>query len=113
MAKRTIKQNFFDAAVINLVGDCVFDTDGKTILVWKSPDKTQPSQSAIEAKMVELQEEWDSQAYARKRAQEYPELAEQLDLLWHAIDAGTLDDRDHRNKFYSMLKKVKMDNPKG
>ena len=33
MAKRTIKQNLFDAAVINLVGDCVFDTDGKTILV--------------------------------------------------------------------------------
>ena len=37
----------------------------------------------------------------------YPDLAEQLDLLWHAIDTGTLDDRDHRNKFYSRLKQVK------
>ena len=113
MAKRTIKQNFFDAAVINLVGDCVFDTDGKTILVWKSPGKTEPSQSAIEAEINRLEVEWDSQAYARKRAQEYPELAEQLDLLWHAIDTGTLDNRDHRNKFYSTLKTVKTNNPKG
>ena len=51
--------------------------------------------------------------YARKRKDEYPDLAEQLDLLWHALDAGTLDDRDYRNKFYSILKKVKTDNPKG
>ena len=59
------------------------------------------------------QAEFDAQAYARKRAQEYPDLAEQLDLLWHAIDTGTLDDRDHRNKFYSTLKTVKTNNPKG
>ena len=60
-----------------------------------------------------LDAEYASQAYARNRKEEYPDLAEQLDMLWHAIDAGTLDDRDHRNKFYSMLKKVKTDNPKG
>ena len=88
MAKRTIKQNFFDAAVINLVGDCVFDTDGKTILVWKSPDKTQPSQSAIEAKMVELQEEWDSQEYARKRKVEYDAL-NQFELITDDAMNGT------------------------
>ena len=88
MAKRTIKQNFFDAAVINLVGDCVFDTDGKTILVWKSPGKTEPSQSAIEAKMVELQEEWDSQEYARKRKVEYDAL-NQFELITDDAINGT------------------------
>ena len=88
MAKRTIKQNFFGAAVINLVGDCIFDTDGKTILNWKSPDKTQPSQSAIEAKMVELQEEWDSQEYARKRKVEYDAL-NQFELMTDDAINGT------------------------
>ena len=77
-----MKQNFFDTAVIKLVGDCVFDTDGKTILDWKSPGKTQPSQSAIEAKMVELQEEWDSQEYARKRKAEYPDWGTQLNKIY-------------------------------
>ncbi len=66
-----------------------------------------------EAQAIINRKEWDKQAYARNRALQYPALAEQLDLLWHAIDAGTLDNRDHRNKFYSMLKKVKTDNPKG
>lgn len=67
----------------------------------------------LEAKMASLQEERDAQAYARNRKEEYPDLAEQLDLLWHAIDSGTLDNKDHRNKFYSTLKTVKTNNPKG
>ena len=74
--------------MINLVGDCIFDTDGKTILNWKSPDKTQPSQSAIEAKMVELQEEWDSQEYARKRKVEYDAL-NQFELITDDAINGT------------------------
>ena len=75
--------------------------------------ETQPSDSEIEAELKKLQDSYDSQEYARNRANQYPELAEQLDLLWHAIDAGTLDDRDHRNKFYTTLKQVKENNPKG
>ncbi len=44
-----------------------------------------------------------------KRRNEYPAIGEQLDMLWHAIDDGTLDkDSD----FYKNLKKVKDDNPK-
>ena len=39
----------------------------------------------------------------------YPTIGEQLDLLWHAIDEGTLD---KTSEFYTTLKKVKDDNPK-
>ena len=83
------------------------------VLEWLDKAQTEPTQAEIDAEIIRQDEEYTSQAYARKRAQEYPELAEQLDLLWHAIDAGTLDDRDHRNKFYSTLKTVKTNNPKG
>ena len=80
---------------------------------WQDESISQPSDADIEAELVRLQEEYDAQTYARNRKEEYPDLAEQLDMLWHAIDAGTLDDRDHRNKFYSTLKTVKTNNPKG
>ncbi len=75
--------------------------------------ETQPSEDVINNKLKELQAEYDTQEYARNRKAEYPDLAEQLDLLWHAIDTDTLDNKDYRNKFYTMLKKVKEDNPKG
>ena len=47
--------------------------------------------------------------YQHKRKPEYPILEEQLDLLWHAIDAGKLD---KTSDFYKKLKAVKENNPK-
>ena len=47
--------------------------------------------------------------YAYDRCHEYPDGFEQLDMLWHAIDSGTLD---KTSDFYTTLKKVKDDNPK-
>ena len=87
--------------------------DGNDITTFYYQGCEAPKSADIDAKQIELQAEWDSQEYARKRIQEYPDLAEQLDLLWHAIDTGTLEDKDHRNKFYSRLKQVKENNPKG
>ena len=47
--------------------------------------------------------------YVKARGPLYPDLAEQFDLLWHAIDDGALD---KTSDFYTKLKKVKDDNPK-
>ena len=100
-------------AILNLYSSAVtVVNDGESVLDKDmNPITIDETKVAKEAKR--LQAEYDSQAYARKRKEEYPELAEQLDLLWHAIDTGTLDDKDHRNKFYSRLKQVKENNPKG
>ena len=49
--------------------------------------------------------------YSWKRAEAYPSIQEQLDLLWHAID----DDADLKTKlsgFYNVIKAVKDSNPK-
>ena len=109
-------------AIKNLLPDIVEDVDfqyrddadGKgAVLHWLNKDVSEPSQNDIDKELEKIKTKWDTQAYARNRKEEYPDLAEQLDLLWHAIDAGTLDDRDHRNKFYSTLKTVKTNNPKG
>lgn len=47
--------------------------------------------------------------YKRDRARAYPSIQDQLDLLWHAIDKGTLD---KTSDFYLQLKAVKDSYPK-
>ena len=51
-----------------------------------------------------------SVAYDIQGADSYPKLGEQFDLLWHALDAGTLD---KTSDFYTKLKAVKDKYPKG
>ena len=34
---------------------------------------------------------WEEESYSAFRQLEYPQIGEQLDLLWHAIDTDTLD----------------------
>ena len=48
-------------------------------------------------------------AYKEQRASAYPQLEEQLDMLWHAIDSNTLD---KTSNFYTTLKQVKDTYPK-
>ncbi len=51
-----------------------------------------PSEEAITAEMERLQAEYDAQDYARKRKAEYPDLAVQLDKIYHdGIDAWKAD----------------------
>ena len=52
--------------------------------------------------------EW-KQMYSAKRNKQYPELAEQFDMLWHAMDTDSLD---KTSDFYLKLKAVKDANPK-
>ena len=84
--------------------------DGK-IVKWYS-EKEQPSDEAIEAKLKELQADYDAKKYQRDRADAYPELKEQLDLLWHAIDDGKFNVKSKDTDFYKKLKAVKDANPK-
>jgi hypothetical protein len=43
-------------------------------ITWLDTTQTQPSQAEIEAEVTRLQTEYDSQAYARSRKQEYDKL---------------------------------------
>jgi len=63
----------------------------------------------IEAKMVEVQAEYDANQYQRDRV--YPSIGDQLDMLWHTMDK----DMELQNKFYDFyqtIKKVKVAHPK-
>ena len=42
------------------------------------------SKADIEAKVIELQADYDALQYQRKRAEEYPSMADQLDKIYHS-----------------------------
>jgi hypothetical protein len=63
------------------------------------------SKSEIEAKIIELQAEYNSKQYQRDRAKDYPSIQEQLDMqYWDKIN-GT-------NKWQQAINAVKQKYPK-
>ena len=80
---------------------------------WMSEDITQPSKTDIEAKIAEQKAEYDNNKYQRDREYAYPDIKEQLDMIWHAINDDNFTNAKMKNTdFYTKLKEVKDDNPK-
>ena len=74
-------------------------------LEWLDTEQTQPTDSAIAAKIVELQAAYDAAAYARAREAAYPSIQDCIHAL---LDGGaTLDD------LQALRTAVKAANPKG
>ena len=63
----------------------------------------------IEAKMVEVQAEYDANQYQRDRV--YPSIGDQLDMLWHSIDQNPKLKSEYF-EFYETIKAVKIKHPK-
>ena len=77
-----MEPNHFWEAVGAIAGRCTYDTDGKTILNWKSPNVSQPSQEDIDAKIVELKAKYDAQ---------YPSIAELTVALYDTDDKAAIE----------------------
>ena len=87
----------------------VIGTDINTCEI-KWLDGTTPIPKAdIEAKMVELQADYDAKQYQRDRV--YPSIGDQLDMLWHSIDQDPALKSKYFS-FYEAIKSVKVKNPK-
>ena len=81
--------------------------DGEVYSNLKLNDETasMPTEEEVNAKIAELQ-------WIENRAKAYPQLAEQLDKLFHDIDGGLLGEDAKTGSLYLALKEVKDDNPK-
>ena len=86
------------------------DGAGAYIKEWKS-GSPQPTEAEIETADATAQTEYDAKAYARTRADAYPSIGDQLDMLWHAIDGDTTLKSDYAD-FHTAIKAVKDANPK-
>ena len=81
--------NRFDA-ILALVGGGVSGcTDGRDIKYHNG--QTPPSESEIDAKLAELQAEYDAQEYARKRQAEYPSIQELVVALYDTADKADIE----------------------
>jgi hypothetical protein len=99
--------NIFDAVARLRPNDNFGVKDG--VLNWEGDPELKPTDKEIADTIKLLQAEWDAAKYARNRKKSYPQIADQLDMIYHAIDAGALDkDSD----FYKALKAVKDKYPK-
>ena len=65
----------------------------------------------IEAKMNEMANEPEQSNYVQQRRNAYPEIGDQLDMLWHSIDQDAQLKSKYFN-FYEALKAVKVKYPK-
>ena len=79
---------------------------GYDSIIWHSKDIEKPTEEECNAKLAELQAEYNAQAYARSRATEYPSIQEQLDLqYWDKVNST--------DKWGEAVKAVKDKYPKG
>jgi len=61
-----------------------FSIEGTDLLTLKMDDGTTVNVAEIQAEITRLQAEYESKAYQRSRAAEYPAIGDQLDALFHA-----------------------------
>tara|TARA_R100001129_G_scaffold172431_1_gene143107 strand:+ start:596 stop:922 length:327 start_codon:yes stop_codon:yes gene_type:complete len=102
---KAIRKAYPDAVTID-DGTGAFKADGSQITLV---------QSDIDAARVTLNAEAAAIKYQTDRTTNgsttYPAIGDQLDLLWHAIDADT-DLKSKFSAFYNSIKEVKDANPK-
>ena len=82
-------------------------------ITWHDDNPNSITVAQIQTKQTELQTAYDAKAYSRTRAEAYPSIGDQLDMLWHAIDVGDWTAAKVKTtSFYTELKAVKDANPK-
>ena len=89
---------------INPNAEVSINADDVKQITWHN-DTTPISEADILAKQAELQADYEAKEYQRNRATEYPSIAEQLDLIYHAGVGG--------DAFQAAIKAVKDKHPKG
>jgi hypothetical protein len=93
---------------INPNAEFSINADDINQITWLN-GTTPISKADIEAKMVEVQADYDAKQYQRDRV--YPSIGEQLDMLWHSIDQNPALKSQYFD-FYEAIKAVKVKNPK-
>ncbi len=81
-------------------------TNVHDVITWYSDDIAQPSDSDVDAEIVRLQAEYDSQEYARNRATAYASTGDQLDMqYWDSVN-DTTTWKDHIASVKAQFPKV-------
>ena len=101
-----------EKAILKINPNAEFSVNASDInqITWLNGTTPIPK-ADIEAKMVEVQAEYDAEQYQRDRLTEYPPIGDQLDMLWHSIDESP-ELKTKYFKFYEACKAIKVKYPK-
>jgi hypothetical protein len=90
MIEKTTFEKYVGRAGIALGASSTFTHSETEIVDWMD-NENPPTDEALNAKIVELQAEYDAQAYARNRASEYPSLLELTVALYDTDDKSAVE----------------------
>ena len=90
-----LKNSLFRNAINSFVSDADCTVQNQKIILWNE-ETEQPSQVQLDAKLTELQAEYDAQEYARSRKTEYDAL-NQFELISDDANNGTTTHKDAVN----------------
>ena len=86
----TTDKIFNSIKAINPSAEFLINNDDLTTITWLN-GTTPISKADIEAKMIEVQTEYDAQEYARKRKAEYPSIEELVVALYDTDDKAAIE----------------------
>jgi len=88
------------------------DEQNYSTLIIHDSSITKPTEAEVNAKIQELKgTNSTSSNYAQARKNSYPEIGDQLDMLWHSIDQNPKLKSEYF-EFYEAIKSVKVKHPK-
>ena len=101
-----------EKAILKINPNAEFSVNASDInqITWLNSTTPIPK-AEIEAKMNEMADEPEQSQYAQQRRNAYPEIGDQLDMLWHSIDQNPSLKSQYFD-FYEAIKAVKVKYPK-
>lgn len=98
-----------DTAIEVLRPGAAWDMVGNKFDAWRDPeDRDPPSWAEIQEEIHREYKIYDYYEYERNRSKEYPDIKEQLDMLYHDIKSGNLNN----GTWITAIDAVKENNPK-
>ncbi len=87
-------------AILAIKSDAQVSTDQDNKVIWHDENPTNITDKQIEDKQKELQIEYDNKKYQRDRKNEYPNIVDQLDDIYHnGIDGWKATIKATKDKF--------------
>jgi hypothetical protein len=98
-------------AVKRLRPDSVFEITNDKFTKWYDPNGLPaPTWQEVMDQMEIDKKEYDRLQYFRDRSAEYPNITEQLDMIWHDMNSGTIAGKD--SKWFNLINSIKLKYPK-
>ena len=98
-----------DTAIQTLYPGARYDLNNTTFDAWEDDEGRQPPDwKDVEAEIIREVKIYNYYLYERNRQQQYPEIKDQLDMLYHDLKSGNLNN----GTWIAAIDAVKENNPK-